>query len=149
MICVKAVDAREEKTAALLHYLQLAILEGDTPCDLGGSWWIAYDGELPVGFAGLQQSSKWIDTGYLCRSGVIRSHRGLGLQKRLIRVRERKARLDGWNWLITDTYKNPASSNSLISCGFRTYLPSAPWGFDGAIYWRKRLTAKEEAPNGN
>jgi hypothetical protein len=45
----------------------------------------------------------------------------------------------GWNWLISDTYKNPPSANSLISCGYRTFAPSRPWGFDGAIYWRKKI----------
>ena len=138
---VVAVDHSDEKTAALLQYLQLAILESDQPHELPGAhWWIAFDGELPVGFGGVVQSVTWFDTGYLCRSGVVRSHRGQGIQKRLIRVRERKARELGWNWLITDTFKNPASSNSLIGCGYRVFVPSKPWGFDGAIYWRKKIT---------
>ena len=50
-----------------------------------------------------------------------------------------KARRLGWNWLITDTYDNPASSNSLISCGFKLYDPNVPWGTKGALYWRKKL----------
>jgi hypothetical protein len=41
--------------------------------------------------------------------------------------------------LITDTYLNPASSNSLISCGFRLFEPSNPWGARGTLYWRKKL----------
>jgi GNAT superfamily N-acetyltransferase len=138
-IRIASVDASQDATAALLNYLQLAILPSDTPHELEGYWWIAYDGELPIGFAGVTQSKRWGDTGYLCRAGVIRSHRGQGVQTRLIRVRERKARDIGWNWLITDTYKNPASANSLIRCGYRTFLPANPWSFDGAIYWRKRL----------
>jgi GNAT superfamily N-acetyltransferase len=78
-------------------------------------------------------------TGYLCRAGVLESHRGRGLQKRLIRVRERKARKLGWTHVVTDTYENPASANSLIKCGFRSYLPRNPWGAKGVAYWIKRL----------
>jgi ribosomal protein S18 acetylase RimI-like enzyme len=143
MIRIAAVDASDEKVAALLHYLQLETLPGTEPYDVSdGHWWIAYDGKLPIAFAGVSQSSKWGDAGYLCRSGVIRSHRGKGLQKRLIRIRERKARQNLWVWLITDTFNNPASSNSLISCGYRLFKPTNPWGFDGALYWRKKLAGK-------
>lgn len=140
MISVRLVDATDPKIAALLTWLQLSTLTGDEPYDVSdGFWWIAYDGSLPVGFAGIVRSHQWSDTGYMCRSGVLRSHRGKGLQKRLIRVREAKAKRMGWRWLISDTYRNPPSANSLISCGFRTFTPSRPWGFDSAIYWRKRL----------
>lgn len=142
MIRICAVDARDEKIAALLRYLQLDTLRNDEPFDAPGSyWWIAYEGELPVAFAGLILSTSWFDCGYLCRSGVIKSHRGKGLQKRLIRVRERKARSLGWNWLITDTASwNAASANSLISCGYKLFVPTKPWGIAGAVYWRKKLT---------
>lgn len=141
MISVKSVDASDPKVAALLTWLQLSTLTGDVPYEVEeGHWWIAYDGAMPVGFAGIVQSVRWCDTGYLCRSGVLRSHRGKGLQKRLIRVREAKAKRMGWRWLISDTYRNPPSANSLISCGFKTFIPSRPWGFENATYWRKRLT---------
>lgn len=135
---IKAVDGA--KHADTLLDLQLTILPYDTPADpRRGWWWIVYDGDRPVGFAGLYRSSRWNDAGYLCRSGVLPSHRGRGLQKRLIRVRERRARAERMNWLISDTYENPPSSNSLIACGYRTYEPSDPWGADGVTYWRKHL----------
>lgn len=93
MIHVAPVNSLDDKMAALLRYLQLETLGQDQPYDVAnGHWWIAYDGELPVAFAGIAQSYRWGDAGYLCRAGVIRSHRGQGLQKRLIRIREAKAR---------------------------------------------------------
>ena len=138
-IRVVQVDQNKPAIAHLLNHLQGTILEGDVPCELNGWWWIAYDDALPIGFAGVMQSNRWTDTGYLCRSGVLPSHRGRGIQKRLIRAREAKARKLKWRWLITDTYKNPASSNSLIRQGYQIFTPSAPWGFDSAIYWRKAL----------
>jgi GNAT superfamily N-acetyltransferase len=140
-IRIASVKGDEALEASLLLYLQLKCLPHDQPLESdSGFWWIAYEGELAVAFAAMSQSHRWTDTGYLSRSGVLPSHRGQGLQKRLLRVRERKARSLGWNWLITDTWCNPASSNSLISCGFRLFEPSHPWGLPDALYWRKALT---------
>ena len=136
---IRAVDPHDPATRALLEYLQLTILPSDAPADYIGFWWVAYDGTEPVGFASLYASNRWSDAGYLSRAGVTRSHRGRGLQKRLIRVRERRARDLGWRWLITDTWNNPPSQNSLIACGYRTFTPSKPWAGDGVTYWRKKL----------
>lgn len=145
MIRIVAVDSTDEKTAALLHYLQLDTLPDDTPYNVrNGHWWIAYEGELAVGFAGISQSVRWTDTGYLCRAGVIRSHRGKGLQKRLIRVREAKARRIGWKWLITETANwNVASANSLLACGYKLFTPTHAWGVEGALYWRKKIEKED------
>lgn len=139
-IRIAAVNARDPKIAALLRYLQLEILPHDEPKEMEtGWWWIVYDGQLAVGFCSLHESVQWCDTAYLSRSGVLKSHRGKGFQKRLLRVREMKARKLKYRWLISDTYDNPASANSLIARGFKTFTPSKPWGFDAAIYWRKEL----------
>jgi L-amino acid N-acyltransferase YncA len=70
---------------------------------------------------------------------VLPAHRGQGIQKRLIRVRLRQARALGWNWVVTDTHDNPASSNSLIARGFKLFDPSKPWGADKTLYWRLKL----------
>jgi GNAT superfamily N-acetyltransferase len=124
-----------------VNVLQAQILPSDVPFDTGtGWWWIADNESADVGFAGLVQSRQWNDAGYLCRAGVRHSARGKGLQKRLIQVRERKARAVGLRYLVTDTWNNPASANSLIACGFRMYLPRRPWAGEGALYWRKSIT---------
>lgn len=120
--------------------LQVVCLPSDAPYDISrGYWWIAYDEDTPCAFAGLVASSRWCDTGYLCRAGVLPTHRGNGIQKKLIRARVRKARKLGWNWLITDTYHNPASANSLIAEGFKMFEPTIPWGAKGTLYWRLNL----------
>lgn len=139
-IRIVRADTDDDATAALLKYLQLACLPGDTPTTLDGHWWIAYDGTRPVAFCGLRGVGDPVYAGYLCRAGVIPEYRGRGIQKRLIRVRERKAKALGWPEVISDTNLNPASANSLIACGFRTYTPEEPWGFETATYWRKPLT---------
>jgi GNAT superfamily N-acetyltransferase len=137
---LRAVNGKTKAVQELLYVLQLEILPGDKPTETNvGWWWIMYDGSMPVAFCGLYKSPNWQGTGYLCRAGVLESHRGRGLQKRLIRVRERKARKLGWTHVVTDTYENPASANSLIKCGFRSYLPRNPWGAKGVAYWIKRL----------
>jgi len=138
---IKRVDIRHLQIQDQLLVLQKKCLPSDSPFDTSqGCWWIVYDAHnLPCAFAGLVPSVRWLDTGYLCRAGVLPSHRGQGVQKRLIRARVRQARALGWSWLITDTYENPASSNSLIATGFKLFEPSKPWGAKGTLYWRLKL----------
>jgi GNAT superfamily N-acetyltransferase len=137
---IKQIDTSVSGNAELLIRLQKECLPYDKIYDVSyGTWWVAYQDHRAIAFAGLVPSSRWLDTGYLCRSGVIAKSRGRGVQKRLIRVRQTYAKKMGWAWLITDTYHNPPSSNSLISCGFRLFEPSAPWGARGTLYWRKKL----------
>jgi GNAT superfamily N-acetyltransferase len=140
MLELKAVNGSRKEVKELLYVLQLEVLPVDKPADTTkGYWWILYDGVTPVGFAGLHPSSQWGGTGYLARAGVVKDYRGKGLQKRLIRVRERKARALGWSHLVTDTCGNPASANNLIACGYRMYEPRTPWGIETTVYWIKRL----------
>jgi GNAT superfamily N-acetyltransferase len=139
-LTIKRVDATQENTAALLHWLQVETLPGDTPLEVsGGYWWIAYLDGNPAAFCSLNRSSRWSNTGYLSRAGVLRKHRGIGLQKKLIRVRIALAKRLGWTYVFSDTYENPASTNNLIACGFRMYLPNKPYAGEGTIYWRKKL----------
>jgi GNAT superfamily N-acetyltransferase len=138
---IKRVDVRNPRIQTELSVLQKKCLPYDTPYDVNyGYWWIVYDAlNCPSAFSGLVRSSRFTNVGYLCRSGVLPSHRGRGVQKRLIRARIRQARALGWEWLITDTYENPASANSLIATGFKMYEPSQPWGATGTLYWRLKL----------
>ena len=104
-----------------------------------GHWWIAREGDIPIAFAALQPVPSWDQTAYMARSGVIHSHRGQGIQKRLLKRREQFAKQTGYVRIITSTYNNPASANSLIARGFRTYMPTAKWGAEDTIYWLKTL----------
>jgi len=138
---VKKVDIRNSAIQNLLLFLQKKILPEDQPYEpTRGHWWIAYaECGKPVAFAGLVRSIKWTDTGYLCRAGVLNGFTGHGIQTRLIRARLSQARRLGWNWCITDTTNNPASSNSLINAGFKIYTPGNPWSFKNAIYWKYKV----------
>jgi GNAT superfamily N-acetyltransferase len=138
---IKRVNLRSLETQNTLSALQQICLPYDKPHKTNsGYWWVASnDGGDPIGFAGLVPSVRWSDTGYLCRAGVVPNCRGKGTQKKLIQVRIRQAKANGWQWLITDTYENPASSNSLIGMGFKLFEPSSPWGAKGTLYWRLKL----------
>ena len=138
---VRKVDTRVPSVQTTLSFLQRKILPADTPYKTDrGHWWVVYaECGKPVGFAGLVRSIQWTDTGYLCRAGVMDGFTGHGLQLRLIKVRLRKAKELGWNWCVTDTTDNPASSNSLINAGFKLYTPGNPWGFKNALYWKYKV----------
>jgi len=136
------VDTRQPEVVQLLTLLQKACLPADVVYKITDKeyWYVAYtqDGEA-AGFAGIVPSTRWSDTMYLCRAGVVLAHRGRGLQKKLIKARIRKAKALGMNWVITDTNQNPASANSLISTGFKVFDPSKPWGLKTALYWKYRI----------
>jgi len=139
---IKHADTRIPENRTILMYLQSKCLPSDVPMEVEhGHWWVVYaEEDKPVGFAGLTRSAQWSNAGYMCRAGVLPAYQGHGIQKRLIQVRVRKARLLKWQWLVTDTTQNPASSNSLITMGFKLYEPSIPWGFKNSLYWRLDLS---------
>lgn len=137
---IKSVDIYKEEIQAALKQLHSEFFRLDELIEFdSGAWWIAYDGKKPIGFCGVNASSSWRKTGYMCRAGVKWDYRGLGLHRRLIQVRVRYAKKQGWTHLVTDTTDNCPSANNLIANGFRMYKPSKPWGLPGACYWIKKL----------
>lgn len=103
----------------------------------GCYWWLALDGDEPVGFAGLRPLvGHDKGTAFLCRAGVLPRAAGAGLQRRLIRVRLRHARAVGMRSVITYTSRyNFRSVVNLIRAGMRLYLPKYAWGVSGAWYF--------------
>lgn len=137
---IKRVDIRLDSIQMRLSVLQKKCLPNDKPYDTtSGYWWIAAKNGVDIGFAGLVHSSRWSDCCNLVRAGVIPDHRGQGLQKKFIRVRIRQAKALKMNWIVTSTYDNPASANSLIACGFKMFNPSVPWMAKHTSYWRLKL----------
>lgn len=137
------VDGEDDYDAEMLADLHRATFDDlYTPLvDFSeGHWWVAMVGDTAVAFAGLRPSLRFPgNCGYLWRAAVTPQHRGRGLQRRLIRVRERKAKALGWQWIFTDTTDATPSANNLISCGYRLYDPAEPYGFKNTLYWRKAL----------
>lgn len=137
---VREVDGADEDVAEDLFSLHQITFRGvEVPDFEQGHWWLAYhDFKTPVGFAGIVKVPHE-NLGYLKRAGVIPSFRGQGLQRRFIRVREIRARKNGWARVVTDTTSNVASANSLIGAGYRLYSPAHPWAFNNSLYWYKDL----------
>jgi phage terminase large subunit len=63
-----------------------------------------------------------------------------GLQLRLMRSMEARARNNGWNSVVSDTTDNVASANNFIRAGYRLYRPQHPWAWPNTLYWRKSIT---------
>jgi GNAT superfamily N-acetyltransferase len=139
---IKRVDGNDDETADLLRELHDEIF-GDSAPQIDpeeGYWWVAHDGREVAGFCMLMATEAQPTTvAYLKRAGVRLLHRGQGLQRRFVRVREMLARKLGFRTLVTDTTDNPSSANNLIACGYRIYRPPEPWGFHHTIYWYKDL----------
>lgn len=105
-------------------------------------WWLARLDGKPVAFAGLRIVDAG-QTGFLSLCGVLKRHRGHGIQRRLIVVRERYAASVGCTAIATYTMnRNTASSNSLIRCGYRLYDPAWEWAGPDAMYFLKSLKRK-------
>jgi GNAT superfamily N-acetyltransferase len=136
---IRAVDATDLEIAEEIQEMHRVCFGYAADLTDFGFWWIGYDKDEPVCFAGLWKSQQYENAGYLCRAGVMPPYRGLGLQRRLLTVRERKARALGWSQLVTDTTDNPPSANNVIRAGFVTFLPVNRWGPSGAVYWTKSL----------
>ena len=100
----------------------------------GSRWWIGSLGGVPVCYAGAYGTGKkWS----LTRAGVLAEHRGHGLQRRLVRARERHARRRGAKQVSSYTHAgNYPSANNLIACGYRL---TKHWRSGGSTFltWSK------------
>lgn len=106
-------------------------------------WWgYFHQGKLVAASA----LSIWIPGwGFLARTLVHPDFRGLGLQKRFIRAREKFARCKGVHTLVTYTDpKNIISANNLIKCGFQLYIPTEKWGIQPFCYYFKKNIKKNQ-----
>lgn len=142
MYKIKLIDNLESDMQEVLTELHLLTFFDTAPVyDFStGWWWLVYtkDTKEEIGFCGLGRG-RTAHTGYLCRSGVLPKHRGHGLQRRMIQVRERFARKAGFTKIVTDTLDNIQSSNNLIKSGYLMYNPEIPWSFESSSYWQKDL----------
>lgn len=136
---IREVNGGEDEIADVLTELhRFTFFDGASiPCFDHGHWWLAFDGALPVAFAGIIPSTHMIRAAYLTRVGVMGPHVGHGLQRRLMRAAERRSHGNGWSWMISDTTDNIWSANNFIRSGYRLYRPDGPWAFAQTLYWRK------------
>jgi hypothetical protein len=125
MYRIREVDGHDDEIADTLADLhRLTFFDGaPVPVFDWGHWWLAFHEQLPVAFAGIIPSTCARNAGYFCRVGVVNNHCGHGLQLRMMRVMEFRARQNGWNCIVSDTTDNLASANNFIKAGYRLYQP--------------------------
>jgi GNAT superfamily N-acetyltransferase len=141
MYRIREVDVFDEEVVEQLTDLHRTTFLTSAPLpqfDVG-HWWIARRRNRPVAFAGVVPAIVTPDCGYFCRVGVIREHCGHGLQLRLMRVMELRAKRNGWRGVVSDTTDNVVSANNFIRAGYRLFQPQYPWGWSNTLYWHKRF----------
>ena len=119
---------RDQKTVAALNQLLFPEDELDGP---GNQHWLVRDddGEA-VGFCSARPSHSETDAVFLSRAGLLPAARRKGLHRRMIEVRERWARKQGFHRVITYVHAtNVPSLRGLLSAGYAPYEP----------YWRDSL----------
>jgi GNAT superfamily N-acetyltransferase len=141
---IREVDATDDEIAEIIRSFNRETPDFPdlTDAELDGFhcyWWLAYLDKEPVGFAGMVPSQRYKNTGYLKRAGVTAAHRGRGLQLRLLKVRERKARSIGWTHLVSECTNTVYSANNFIRAGFRMFEPETRWAFENSMYWKKTI----------
>jgi hypothetical protein len=139
---IREADADDDEIAQTLAELhRLTFFHGAAVPEFdSGMWWLAYDGDEAVAFAGVIPSTHARNSGYLSRVGVLEKYWGQSLQLRLMRAIEAKGRRNGWDSIVSDTTDNVVSANNFIRAGYRLYEPETPWAWPSTLYWRKWLT---------
>jgi len=102
--------------------------------------WIARDGanKKSIGFCTATNIGSGIL--YLSRSGLLSGYRGRGLQRRFVRIRERFARQNKFQTVITYVHpENHSSFVTLIKMGYEIYDPEYDYVGDEFIYLRKNV----------
>ncbi len=105
-----------------------------------GYWWLVHKDIELVGFAGMVPFVPFPLCGYYKRGAILPQHRGHGLHRDLMDLREQRA-LASTDW--TDLYSdcdagNVASANNFIRAGFKLTEVERPWE-PNALFWHKKL----------
>lgn len=101
--------------------------DAETPRRGNVYWALWHEGEM-VGYCSVRPSQTEKNAAFLSRAGLLPSARGRGLQRRMVRVRERWAKDNGFERTITYVHTtNIPSLRNIMACG---YLPYEPYWHD-------------------
>lgn len=124
-------------------YRRLIILDGKIFSGCGNEfkrnrdWWVIVEDSSIVAYCGCLYSEKVC---VFVRAWVYEPFRGKGLQRRMIAIREKAARMNGCYSLVTYTVTdNPHSANNLIRKGFKIHDPQYKYVGKNVIYFLKQL----------
>lgn len=137
---IRQVDGADE--ADVLRDLQTGTSDFPLVDTTDGWWWIAYRARVPVAYLGAIPSTRYPNTLYFTRVGVLPEHRGHSLQTRLMRSMERFAGQRGFEGMVSDTTDAVHSANNFIRTGWQLFEPEYPWAFANSLYWRKALKCR-------
>ena len=139
MYTIRMADASDDDTDTLAELHRLTFFDAAPMPEFDlGTWWLAYQGDDAVAFAGIVPSTYVRNSGYFSRVGVLERHWGRGLQLRLMRAIEARGRRVGWDGIVSDTTDNLASANNFIKAGYQLYEPEVPWAWSHTLYWRRQ-----------
>lgn len=126
-------------------YIQLQELDRTNPNFKGcgnefkqnRDWWVILDKKKTIiAYCGS------IYTQGICifnRAWVDKRFRGLGIHKKLIKIRLKAAKENSFVAITYTTKDNYPSANNLISCKFKFYFPEYAYGGDEMLYFHKDL----------
>ena len=135
-----------------IQWLNAEIFPNDVPVSIPfANWWLAWDDKKAIAFCGWRpyKFGKPYDSylvGFQYRAGVLSSHRGNGLQKQMIEIREtdmikNHIKVAG---TYTEVY-SAASMRSFINAGYRPYEATDETALTSLdrykrfVHWRKNL----------
>lgn len=102
------------------------------------AFWVAHDKDELVGYLSAHplKHNVW----FFSRVGVMPSHRGQGLQRKLMACMEKHGRREGWREIVTYTVgRNGFSTANILACGYRTYEPRKSYVGWECVHLRKKL----------
>jgi GNAT superfamily N-acetyltransferase len=137
---IREVDTSRDDVQLKLSLLQDIAPEFPRADVDAGHWWVAEHDGFWVGYATMVKSTHYNNAGYFSRVAVRPTYRGHGLQRRLMRAIEMRARKNGWTRMVSDTTDAVFSANNFIRQGYRVFDPRHPWAFANSIYWTKDLS---------
>lgn len=115
----------------------------------GAQWIVGWHGGVPIAYCAWKTvEHDGVPVGFHYRGGVLPDHRGHGLQRRMLRLREAAMRAQGLAAAVTYTDADGAASMcNLIAEGYRPYAPGPATtlsglgrlGRVGFVHWRKEL----------
>lgn len=100
--------------------------------------WIAHDKTEPVAYLSAHplRHGVW----FFSRVGVMPSHRGQGLQRKLMAVMEKHGRREGWHGIVTYCVgRNGHSIANILEAGYRTWAPRRSYVGFQVVHLRKKL----------
>lgn len=140
---IRKVDGSKRAEVIVALASECGFITSELPDPTVGDWWLVYHQGEPVGFAGMRPAVTDPEAAFLCLAGVLASHRGKGLQRKLVRKRLELAKQEGYARVISHTMTwNVHSSNNLVREGFELYWPAVRFGGAADVnYWTKGLRA--------